>query len=230
MASYLDMVMVLMCLFIVMYSMSTIDQHKYEQLRESLATGFGIVLDETPDPSPGVATPDPSARPETPEPPSLAGIEKRLLTELSERLGGALASRGLRHTVSFELDERGLTVRLLGSETFFESNSTRLSATAEDVLDAIGPVLAESGHEVSVEGHADYRSSGYPFPTNWELSSGRATQVLRHLVERTGMPPEKIGAVGYGSARPIAKGTSPDELALNRRVDVVVISEVPLEL
>jgi chemotaxis protein MotB len=95
------------------------------------------------------------------------------------------------------------------------------------VLDSIAAPLAASGREVSVEGHADVRNSAPPFPSNWELSSARATQVLRDLVERGGIAQDHIQAVGFGSSRPLAPGSSPDELALNRRVDIVVLSKLP---
>ena len=91
-------------------------------------------------------------------------------------------------------------------------------------MNAIAPVLATSGHDVSVEGHADQRSSTAPFATNWELSSARATQVLRDLVERGGMADEHIQAVGFGSSRPLATGGTDADLASNRRVDIVVLS------
>ena len=97
------------------------------------------------------------------------------------------------------------------------------------MLDAIGPVLAPEQYQVSVEGHADSRQPGFPYPTNWELAASRATSVLRHLVEADGFPAARIGAVSYGSARPVATatGSSDQDLAENRRVDVVVLSDQP---
>jgi chemotaxis protein MotB len=92
------------------------------------------------------------------------------------------------------------------------------------VMDAIAPVLRDSSHDVSVEGHADQRSSTAPFATNWELSSARATQVLRDLVERGGLPVEHAQAVGFGSSRPLVQGSTDADLAANRRVDIVVLS------
>ncbi len=97
------------------------------------------------------------------------------------------------------------------------------------VLDDIGPVIGPEVYQVSVEGHADVRQPGAPYPTNWELSAGRATSVLRHLVESDAFPAERIAAVSFGSARPMANatGTTDQDLALNRRVDVVVLSSQP---
>ena len=95
------------------------------------------------------------------------------------------------------------------------------------MLDTIGPVLAGSQREVSVEGHADRHGVTINYPTDWELSSARATQVLRHLVERTGVAQERIGAIGYGSARPVDTGDDLAAMARNRRVDVVLLSNQP---
>ena len=119
------------------------------------------------------------------------------------------------------------SVGLVGSETFFEPNDATLSGQAVSVLDIIGPILAGSQREVSVEGHADRHGVTLNYPTDWELSSARATQVLRHLVEKTGVAQERIGAIGYGSARPVDTGDDLAAMARNRRVDVVLLSNQP---
>ena len=92
------------------------------------------------------------------------------------------------------------------------------------MLDTISATLAASEYSVSVEGHADVRQPAAPFATNWELSSGRAVQVLRRMVETGGVAAAKIAAVGYGSSRPLALGSAPEDLAQNRRVDIVAQS------
>ncbi|HEV7956135.1 MAG: hypothetical protein JWL94_913 [Microbacteriaceae bacterium] len=233
--SYADMITVLMCLFIVLFAMSTVDQQKFQDLRESLATGFGAEASETADSASGVLVPPEvaSGESDTLTPAGnitdweRAKLEVNELTALREQIRNGLVQQGLERTVGFAIDERGLTIRLVGSETFFQSNSTTLSDVARRVLASIGQILAGSSNELSIEGHADTRQSAFPFATNWELSSGRATEVLRHLVESSGVAGERIGAVGYGSARPIAAGAAPTDLASNRRVDIVVLSDEP---
>ena len=226
MASYMDMVTVLMCMFIVLFAMSTVDQNKYEQLRNSLATGFGAVEVGAVDTAEGTVVPaeQVDAEGESFSSAELASMEVDSLEALKQAVSAGLESSGLQASVSFTLDTRGLTIRLVGSETFFASNRAELSDAARRVLDSIAAPLAASGREVSVEGHADVRNSAPPYPSNWELSSARATQVLRDLVERGGIAPDHIQAVGFGSSRPLAPGSSPDELALNRRVDIVVLT------
>ncbi len=227
--SYSDMVTVLMCLFIVLYAISTVDEEKYIQLRNSLATGFGQTETTFADTATGTVVPEDlvSEDTENPTPFDLALQEVEDFTELRERISSTLVAQGLDDTVSFELDDRGLTVRLVGTQTFFDANSNRLTPAAESVLGGIGHELAATSWEVAVEGHADYRASSAPYATNWELSAARATEVVRYLVERAGLPSSRAGAIGYGDARPIMDGDSADALAANRRTDIVVFSDQP---
>lgn len=231
MASYLDMVTVLMCMFIVLFAMSTVDQQKFEALSASLATGFGQTKTEKADVSQGVVVPpdlvaekgeafadiDVSA--------SQAKVEFDNLSALRERIRSALAQQGLADAATYTIDTRGLTVSLVSAETFFATNSNTLTDTATRILDTLASVLVTIPNEVSVEGHADNRRSVAPYATNWELSAARATQVVRHLIEADGFPMAKIKAVGFGDTRPVANGGGDADLAQNRRVDVVIISD-----
>jgi chemotaxis protein MotB len=232
MASYMDMVTVLMCMFIVLFAMSTVDQAKFVQLKTSLATGFGAVDVGKIDTAEGIVVPPELIDAPATEDVSLTNVELALaevdnLTAIQASLQGALSTAGLDDLVEYTIDERGLTVGLVGSETFFEPNVAALSGQAVSVLDTIGPILAGTAREMSVEGHADRHGVTINYPTDWELSSARATQVLRHLVERTGVAQQGIGAIGYGSARPVDQGDDLAAMARNRRVDVVVLSNQP---
>lgn len=233
MASYMDMVTVLMCMFIVLYAMSTVDADKFRALSNSLATGFGQEPTESTDATEGYVVPADLRADEPPSedtPLDLATQELNDLLAIRDRIDQGLAAQGLQQAVSYDIDERGLTIRLVGAETYFEGNSVALSAKAVSVLGVVGGVLSTITHEVRVEGHADPRGSSGPFATDWELASGRATQVVRFFVEQSGVAAGRAGSVGYGSARPIAAGGDPASIALNRRVDIVVLSSQPEEI
>ncbi len=228
MASYMDMVTVLMCMFIVLFAMSSVDAEKFEALRNSLATGFGQDPSEFADTAEGVVVPaELEGEAETFTDLELAQRELDELLAIRDRIDAGLTAQGLQHAVAYEIDERGLTVRLVGAETYFEGNSVALSDKALVVLQIVGGVLATVPQEVSVEGHADPRGSSGPFPTDWELASGRATQVVRFFVEQAGVAPHRAAAIGFGSARPVTTATDAAAMALNRRVDVVVVSDEP---
>jgi len=232
MASYMDMVTVLMCMFIVLFAMSSVDADKFRALSNSLATGFGQEVSESTDASAGVVVPV-ELRSDEPVEPTPLELAKRELDELlgvRARIDAGLAAQGLQQAVAYDIDERGLTIRLVGAETYFEGNRVDLSPKAVSVLGVVGGVLATITHEVRVEGHADPRGSSGPFATDWELASGRATQVVRFFVEQTGIAAARAGSVGYGSARPVTTGDDLASIALNRRVDIVVVSSQPEEI
>ena len=226
MASYMAMVTVLMCLFIVLYAMSTVDAEKWENLKLGLATGFGQTPSETVDTASGIVVPEElvgQAGPSegyagyVPEP-----TEFDQMQQFADTISAQLGDSGLAAAVEFEIEDRGLVVKLTGVDTFFDGNSARLRPDALQVLNAIGPGLAASGRELSIEGHADPRFNPAPYATTWELAAARATSVLRYLVESCGMPGEKISGTTFGSAHPAS-----DDPAQNRRVDIVVLTTDP---
>ncbi|MGL3805123.1 OmpA/MotB family protein [Paeniglutamicibacter sp. R2-26] len=236
MASYMDMVTVLMCLFIVLYAMSTVDQDKFESLKNSLATGFGSEKSINADTAQGIVVPPELVGSEgllasaeidaqTKEKLlKLAKSEEDQLKEIKVRIDKRLKASGHPGAAEFSINQRGLTVRLVSAETFFEPNSAELTKNAREIIDAIAPVLAPTNRHFEIEGFADERHPVAPYPTNWELSASRATGVLRAMVEDGGVKAHRIASVGYGDARPV-KGSKDN--ALNRRVDIVVLSNQP---
>jgi len=230
MASYMDMVTVLMCMFIVLFAMSSVDQEKFVQLKNSLATGFGSTDVGKLDTAKGVVvTADKANQGEATgfTDLQLAMSEVENLQAAQKSLQDAVDAKGIGSEVQFVIDSRGLTIGLIGSEAFFAPNLANLSSQAIQVLDTIAPILAAQPNEVKIEGHADRHGVTINYPTDWELSSGRATAVLRRLVEHGGIAQERISAVGYGSARPVATGSDLAAMAQNRRVDTVMLSTQP---
>ncbi|MCU1521677.1 MAG: OmpA/MotB domain protein [Arthrobacter sp.] len=239
MASYMDMVTVLMCLFIVLYAMSTVDANKFEKLRNSLATGFGTESTQTVDAAEGTVVPPEladadleafaaaqAAGPTAPSEALEAAIkEVDRLRALEEQMRGGLAAAGLTENVEFQIDQRGLTVKLIGSQTFFAPDRPELTTRASEVLQIISPILGSAALEIMVEGHAANGITAYP--STWELSSARSVNVLRYMVDRGGIAPGTIGAVAFGSARQVNDDSTPELMERNRRVDIVIISDQP---
>ncbi|MFE4229912.1 flagellar motor protein MotB [Arthrobacter sp. NPDC056886] len=239
MASYMDMVTVLMCMFIVLFAMSTVDANKFEKLRNSLATGFGAVASETVDTASGTVVPPElvnedleafaevkgavTASPEKNMAEAVKEVDK--LKELQKKMQAGLAAAGLSENVEFQIDQRGLTVKLVGSQAFFEPDRPELTSRATRVLQVISPVLKPAHMEIMVEGHAANGITAYP--STWELSSARAVNVLRYMVDNGRIAPGTIGAVAFGSARQVNDDSTPALMERNRRVDIVVISDKP---
>lgn len=246
--SYADMMTVLVGLFIVMYAISSVDQVKFEQLRDSLAVGFG---NRAPSQLPGgdgvllgvkdfSITPDlrsdagieddpllspPVEVTEDERERQVAASEYDRLVGVAGQISSALEAKGMEDRVRFRMTERGLVVGLVADDVFFGPDTATMTATAQEVVDITGRVLATVPEQISVEGHANVLPTRR-YATNWELSSDRATQVLRRLV-KAGVPPGSVAAVGFGDARPLDRADTPEALDTNRRVDLVVLSTAP---
>jgi chemotaxis protein MotB len=156
-----------------------------------------------------------------------AQAEVAHLEEVQQQILAALATQGLQDAVRFRVDDRGLVLGLVADDVFFAQGSATLTPTAMQVLDLAAPTLVALQESISVEGHANTIPISGRYATNWELSSDRATQVLRHLVESDGMPGPRIQAVGFGDTRPLVQGGGDDAMTANRRVDMVILSAEP---
>lgn len=251
--SYGDMMTVLLALFIVLFAMSQVDVIKFEQLRDSLAIGFG---NNAPNILPGssgamdgvesfeivpnlsaesgaethqVLTPDDILDEDTAKM-LAAALEYEQLADIQQNIAEHLDAAGLGDYVQFRINDRGLVVGMVGSEVFFASDQATMTPAAQRVIDEMAAPLRAQGRQISIEGHANIEPSRN-YPSNWELSSARATQVLRRFVEYGGVAADQIGAVGYGDARPlITPADSPAALQANRRVDIVIISSASEEI
>lgn len=225
MASYMDMVTVLMCTFIVLFSMSSINAKKFEELKNSLQTGFGVVKSQKVDTAKGIIVPPKDVnhkKTTTPTPLDLARIEVTNLQKLEAEINASLTAEGLQSAVSYTIDARGLTIGLVGDQTFFNTNLATLTPEALKIIDTIGPILNATTYNLSIEGHADERPPGPPYQNNWQLAAARAVSVLQ-VLGQSGIVPTRLDAVSYGSSQAAAEGDSPSEMAEERRVDVVVI-------
>ncbi len=122
-----------------------------------------------------------------------------------------------------------ITLNEQGQRVFFESGKADLSPQMASILDKVGPTLKKLSdkHEILVEGHTDNVPTARVYASNWELSTARATSVVRYLVQNTQFNPRHISAVGYGEYRPIAPNDTPENRAQNRRVVFFVKNTPP---
>jgi chemotaxis protein MotB len=217
MVSYADFMTLLFAFFVVLYSSSQVDKAKMKKLSTAITAGFqqlGVGSNGANLIVPGTAPalmPRPAAPSETVE-----AIRRKLEKDLSEELKF--------HTISMRETPEGLVLSLreLG---FFESGSATLRANSKDTFDRIGTVLASVTSNLRVEGHTDNVPIHTPqFGSNWELSTARATEIIRILLLREGVGSERLSAAGYAEYHPVADNSSEDGRRLNRRVDIVIIA------
>jgi chemotaxis protein MotB len=126
------------------------------------------------------------------------------------------------------LTESGGKLRVdLVDKLLFESGEATISKRGEGVLARVGAVLAQIDDKtIQVSGHTDNLPLGdkltAQFPTNWELSAARAVTVVRFLVDKANVPPQRLVASGYGEWNPIANNKSPSGRARNRRIEILL--------
>ncbi len=120
-----------------------------------------------------------------------------------------------------------LTVNIV-DQVLFESGEARVKRNGRQVLENLANVLRTiSGRQIQIEGHTDNvpisRRLQSLYPSNWELSSARATHVARLLIEELGIDPRRVSVVGFGEFRPVATNTSEEGRRRNRRIEVVLL-------
>ena len=212
MTTYSDMVTLLLTFFVMLFAFADIDKAKYDQIAESLRgalKGMPSIL-ETPQRDFSVLEPIPMI---TPEFESLYESFQELLGD--EELAGA---------TDIFMDERGL-VGSFKEKLFFDIGSAEIKPEARDLLRRVGEILRRGKNQIRVEGHTcDLPIRTDRFPSNWELSVSRATNVTRFLIEQAGVTPERLAATGYAEFRPIAPNDSEENRVKNRRVDIVLLS------
>ncbi len=237
MVSYADFITLLFAFFVVMYSISSVNEGKYKTLSNSLGDAFsnkyqhGSSLDDT-----ETGSPPTTIQPIALENPTTAEVEKR--RELSEEI---LRERRQLGQVSdqFEevlqpfIDDNLVAVKRndywieleMNSELLFLSGEAALSKRAKPVLKKIAEVIRPLPNAVNVEGHTDNLPiDTVEFPSNWDLSSARATSVVLEFV-KDGINPSRLSAVGYGEFHPIADNKQESGRFKNRRVAVVLMSQ-----
>lgn len=140
---------------------------------------------------------------------------------LEERLKQEIADK----QVKIQMLEKGLVITFV-SEVLFDSGKAKIKSEAYESLDKVARVLKETvpDLDIGIEGHTDnvpIKVSGWK--SNWELSSARAMSVLHYLVDKKGIAPHRVAAIGYGEYRPVASNDTKEGRRQNRRVEIVIL-------
>lgn len=218
---YGDLVTLLLAFFVVMYSISQVNEGKYRVVSESLNAAFRG-NPTTPDPIP-IGQPAVTA-PITPLPQDLRAEALRQLALQAESAMAPLIMQGL---VDVGRGDGKLSIAIR-SDILFPSGVAKLSAEAQPVIHLLAPVLRDFPVNIQVEGHTDnVPVTGGQFASNWDLSAARAVSVV-NLLLADGVPPARLSATGYGEYRPVLPNTTPDGRNANRRVVLSVEPADPL--
>jgi chemotaxis protein MotB len=219
--SYSDMITVLMALFIVLYALSTVNQKKYDELKNSLASGFGVTKSEKVDESKGIVR-----KQDVKKDGSGFSNSTIALMQTAKEITDELKSAGIANKVSVKAGAKSITLSLVGSSAYFGGNDADLSPSALHTLHQLSPTLKKHAGTVTIEGHADPHGSAGIWQNDWNLASARANSVLQYMVSNKAIDPADISSISYGSEH-AKSGTSEAAIEHNRRVDIVLHSVQP---
>jgi chemotaxis protein MotB len=216
--SYSDMITVLMALFIVLYAMSTVDQHKYDLLKNSLATGFGVTKSAKVDENKAIVPKKFVSK-------DGSGFSNSTiaLMQVAKQIQNELKTAGVSGKVAVKAGSNAITISLVGSSTYFDGNDAALRPDALAVLSKLAPSMKKHAGSVTVEGHADPHGSPGIWQNDWNLAGARATSVLLYFVQHRDIDPADISTRSFGSES-ARSGGGQAAVEHNRRVDIVLHS------
>jgi chemotaxis protein MotB len=253
--TYADMITLLMALFMVLFSISSVNVSKYQTLQKSLKAAFsGNILPGGKSVAHQGSTANASQVPASAE---LQGIEpvtkegasglqsssasgphgaaataqqetagqreQNEFAQIKHELDAYAAAHGFAANVQTTIEARGLVIRVLTDDLLFASASATLEGRGDGLLSEIAQLLnIDESHPIDVQGNTDdVPIHGSQFPSNWALSTARASTVVGFLVEH-GVAPHRLTASGYAEQRPVDSNATATGRARNRRVEIVM--------
>lgn len=219
--TYADMITLLMAFFIMMYSMSVINLSKFRNVAISIRSGFGGVI-------PGQAKSILSSSGQLSIKPSplegdTTGVAWQIVKPLQNYIDQEPAAK---RTVRVFLDDRGLVVSLPSDKLLFESGRAEIRPGADPILGRVAGIIRSVTNDIRVEGHTcNLPTKTSLFPSNWELSTARATRVVRYMIDQEKIPPKRLSAAGYADTKPIGPNDTEQHRRRNRRVDFIILSD-----
>jgi chemotaxis protein MotB len=225
--TYADLITLLMALFMVLFSMSVVNKSKVAALQESLHNAFsphilpgGNAIKRTGGDA-EVKTMMPEIKP--PARSSSARRDDRQLRELKQEVDKEAKAMGLSKNVQTRVTERGLVIDILTDNLLFASGQAQIKPPGMELLGHLAPLLSKQrSRAVQVEGHTDSMPiRGSSYPSNWELSTARASAVVRALIAMN-LRPTRLTATGRANLDPSASNATESGRARNRRVELVL--------
>lgn len=226
---YADMLTLLLALFIVLFSMSSLDAQKFRDIAQSLSTVFSSgtgIMDFT--------SPNESLIPENAvgnEDKLAAKIELESLLEMQKQIDQYIKENNLENRLSTKLSGEGLQITILDN-ALFDSGSAEIKDNAYQLgVEISNLIVSDPPRHVTISGHTDnvpIHNANYK--SNWHLSVMRAINFMEVLLENPQIQPDYLSAKGYGEYMPIAPNDSDENRAKNRRVEVLITPNYDIDL
>lgn len=244
-----DLMNLLLCFFVLLFAMSTIDEDKQEQIVASFnnmfsvfdggasAIGDGMLIsngvsqlneldqyiNSTGKMDEGEVVDDDFAEAQD----RVEEAKMQESEEMAERIREAIDEKGLGDEIQIDITSQYVQLTLNGG-VLFDSGSVEIKDEAKEVLDQVGKILDRyAGGQVEIEGHTDnVPMSGAKYSNNDELSSGRALSVFNYLLSVTDLDPANLKHTGRGEYMPIADNSTPEGRSRNRRVEIKIYNSL----
>ena len=210
MMTYSDMVTLLLTFFVLLISMSQIDEIKFDKAAGSLRGAFGV-FDQVGDDEVQSA-----------QTTTIAPVKNEAVQRVYKRIRDQLQRLELNKDIKLVKD-RGAVVLRVEESVLFESGQTSLDPKAHSVLKDVADLVRPWPMDLRIEGHTDDVPVRGEL-SNWEISAQRSLSVLRFMAENELLSLDRLSSVGYGSQHPVVPNDSPQHRAMNRRVDFVLES------
>ncbi len=212
---YTSLSVILLAFFVLLNTMSTVDDQKVARAVHSIRSSFGVLSSDIR---------------------WLMGIKPKLSSEVE-----ILAIRELEvHTLSRELEEFAIlqdmgkdfglftteegTIISLSEKVGFLPGSSEIEPPMLPILDKIATLINRTGFVAHIEGHTDnIPINTKQYQSNWKLSAARAVNILKYLIEKGKVDPTKIAAAGFGNDRPLFSNDTSLNRSHNRRVEIVLL-------
>ena len=216
--SYADFITLLFAFFVVMYSISSVNEGKFRTVSDSIKAALNPIVSPANTAVPFTIGQNKAVTVN----PTIDTVKEPAVRRLREIM------RSLKNETQLDIIQmkeltNGDIVLTLPDTVLFRTGEAVLRPEARPFIQAISEVLIELDRHVRVEGHTDnVPISTAQFPSNWELSATRAVTVVRTLSELYGLPADHLTAVGHADSRPLADNLTPEHRTKNRRVELVV--------
>jgi chemotaxis protein MotB len=217
--SYADFITLLFAFFVVMYSISSVNEGKFRTVSDSIKAALNPIVSPSSNLTPFTIGPNKALMLK----PTIEDAKEPAVRRLRQIM------RSLKNETQLEIIQlkeltNGDIILTLPDTVLFRAGESVLRPEARPFIQALSEVLIELDRHVRVEGHTDnVPISTAQFPSNWELSATRAVTVVRNLSELYGVPSHNLAAVGYADSRPQTDNLTPEHRAKNRRVEIVVL-------
>ncbi len=219
--TFADMVTLLMVFFILLFAIGTVEQEKWRQIKESLRVALGADSIDELGTKQGLDVLDTQLDKKTVHAVDEVGaMVSREIDDIISEVEEFVFKNKLSGEVRVSSDERGAVITI-SDVVLFPPGSAEMTREGRLTLHQVFELLKQFNYNVKVEGHTDDTPiKTLRYPSNWELSASRASEVA-HMMIDDGFPPERLSVEGFAEFRPKVPNTSAENRAVNRRIEVV---------